>query len=214
MEKESKENQTIQKEEALEHLSAIRNHLVDKQIFFPYNYNATYVWSAIAIALTFMMVPMYEHSIVIGTGFVFVLISVGFISEGMMTKKVNKSYDIEDCTIRQRFIMKNFMMMSWFLIVMSAALASYKLYVPIYLMWMFLISLGYYAIGYVLNIRLFSKMAQFNIVLAIMLLALATVKEHLMGKDSDCFVLVQGAVLLGLAVLPAMIAWQQIKEGK
>ena len=34
MEKESMENETMQKEEALEHLSAIRNHLVDKQIFF------------------------------------------------------------------------------------------------------------------------------------------------------------------------------------
>ncbi|MBA1419591.1 MAG: hypothetical protein FAF03_01690 [Epsilonproteobacteria bacterium] len=110
--------------------------------------------------------------------------------------------------------MKNFMMMSWFLIAMSAALASYKLYVPIYLMWMFLISLGYYAIGYVLNIRLFSQMAQFNILLSIVLLALATVKEHLVGSDSDCFTLVQGAVLLGLALLPAVIVWKQIKEGK
>jgi len=211
MENESKENQTIKKEEALEHLSAIRNHLVDKQIFFPYNYNATYVWSVIAIVLSFMMVPMYEHSIMIGTGFVFVLVSIGFISEGLMTKKVNKSYDIEDCTIRQRFIMKNFMMMSGFLIVMSAALASYKLYVPIYLMWMFLISLGYYAIGYVLNIRLFSKMAQFNILLSIILLALATFKGHLVGRDSDCFVLVQAVVILGLAILPAIIAWKQKK---
>lgn len=211
MENESKENKAIKKEEALEHLSAIRNHLVDKQIFFPYNYNATYVWSVIAIVLTFMMVPMYEHSVVIGTGFVFVLVTIGFISEGLMTKKVNKSYDIEDCTIRQRFIMKNFMMMSLYLIVMSAALASYKLYVPIYLMWMFLISLGYYAIGYVLNIRLFSKMAQFNILLSIILLALAAFKEHLVGRDSDCFVLVQAAVILGLAILPAIIAWKQKK---
>jgi len=214
MENESKEHQSIKKEEALEHLSAIRNHLVDKQIFFPYNYNATYVWSLIAVILTFMMVPMYEHSIAIGTGFVFALVSIGFIFEGVMTKKVNKSYDIEDCTIRQRFIMKNFMMMSGYLIVMSAALASYKLYVPIYLMWMFHISLGYYAIGYVLNIRLFSKMAQFNILLSIVLLALATFKEHLVGRDSDCFVLVQGATILTLAILPAIIAWQQIKEGK
>ena len=212
MGKESEKQEVMQKEEALEHLSAIRNHLVDKQIFFPYNYNATYVWSVIAIILTFVMVPMYEKSITIGTVVVFVLVTIGFISEGVMTKKVNKSYDIEDCTIRQRFIMKNFMMMSWYLIVMSTVLAMYKLYIPIYLMWLFLVSLGYYAVGYVLNIRLFSKMAQFNISLSIILLSMAAYNEHLVGIESNCFVLVQGAVILGLAILPAMIAWHQKKE--
>ena len=212
MGKESEKQEVMQKEEALEHLSAIRNHLVDKQIFFPYNYNATYVWSVIAFILTFVMVTMYEQSITVGTVVVFVLVTIGFISEGVMTKKVNKSYDIADCTIRQRFIMKNFMMMSWYLIVMSTVLAMYKLYIPIYLMWLFLVSLGYYAVGYVLNIRLFSKMAQFNISLSIILLSMAAYNEHLVGIESNCFVLVQGAVILGLAILPAMIAWHQKKE--
>lgn len=201
-----------EKDEVLEHISAIKNHLVDKQIFFPYNYNATYVWSIIALILTLIMVPMYENSITYGTGVVFVLITIGFIAEGGMTKKINKTYDIEDCTVRQRFIMKNFMMISWFLIVMSAVLAMHKLYIPIYLSWLFLISLGYYAVGYVLNIRRFSKMAQFNIVLSIVLLAIAGYNEHLVGTDSNCFRVVQGAVLIGLAVLPAMIAWHQKKE--
>jgi len=212
MKKDQNENQSIQKEEALEHLSAIRTHLVDKQIFFPYNYNATYVWSVIAFILTFVMVPMYEESITVGTSVLFVLITIGFVSEGIMTKNVNKSYDIDDCTLRQQFIMKNFMMMSWYLIVMSTVLAMYELYVPIYLMWLFLISMGYFAVGHVLNIGLFSKMAQFNILLSVILLALAGFNDHLVGSESNCFVLVQGAVLLGLAVLPAMVAWKQKKE--
>ena len=211
MGKESMENETMQKEEALEHLSAIRNHLVDKQIFFPYNYNATYIWSAIAIILTFIMVPIYENGIAIGTGVVFILVSIGFISEGLMTKKVNKSYDIEDCTIRQQFIMKNFMMIALYLIIMSSVLAMYKLYIPIYLMWLFLISLGYHAVGYVLNIRLFSKMALFNIILSFILLSMSAYKNHLVGTASDCFHLVQGAIVFGLAVLPAMVAWHQKK---
>jgi len=212
MQDEIKENETIKKEEALEHLSAIRNHLVDKQIFFPYNYNATYVWSVIALILTFVMVPAYQESTTIGTVVVFVLVTIGFISEGVMTKKVNKSYDIEDCTMRQQFIMKNFMMMSWYLIMMSTVLAMYDLYIPIYLMWLFLVSLGYYAVGHVLNIRRFSKMAQFNIFLSIVLLAMAAYNDHLVGINSNCFLLVQGAVILGLTILPAMIAWHQKKE--
>jgi len=212
MGKESEKQEVMQKEEALEHLSAIRNHLVDKQIFFPYNYNATYVWSVIALILTFIMVPAYQESITMGTVVVFVLVTIGFISEGVMTKRVNQSYDIEDCTIRQQFIMKNFMMMSLYLIVMSTVLAMYDLYIPIYLMWLFLVSFGYYAVGHVLNIRLFSKMAQFNIFLSIVLLSMAAYNDHLVGIDSNCFMFVQGAIVLGLAILPAMIAWHQKKE--
>ncbi len=200
-----------EKEEALRQINEIKNHLVDKQTFFPYNYNATYVWSAIAVILTFIMVSMYEKGILIGTAVVFALVTIGFISEGMMTKKVNKSYDIEDCTIRQQFIMKNFMMISWYLIIMSAVLAMYELYIPIYLMWLFLVSLGYHAVGYVLNIRLFSKMAQFNIMTSLILLSLAAYNQKLVGSQSNCFFLVQGAVLLGLAVLPALVAWHQKK---
>jgi len=199
------------KEEALRQIHEIKNHLIDKQSFFPYNYNAMYVWSIIAAILTLIMVPMYEKGIAIGTVTVFVLVAIGFISEGMMTKKVNKSYDIEECTIRQRFIMKNFIMISLYLIIMSAALAIYELYIPIYLMWLFLISLGFYAVGYVMNIRLLSKMAQFNILIALILLSLATYNQTLLGSESNCFTVVQGAVLLCLAVLPALVAWQQKK---
>lgn len=201
-----------EKKEALEHISAIKNHLVDKQTFYPYNYNATYVWSVIATILTFVMVPSYEKGIVFGTVLVFVLITIGFISEGKMTKKANKSYDIEDCTIRQRFLMKNFMMLSFFLIALSATLAKYELYIPIYLSWLFLISIGYFAVGHVLNIRRFSKMAQFNVVISVVLLSLGGYQEHLVGTESNCFVFVQGAVVLGLAILPTMIAWHQKKE--
>lgn len=201
-----------EKDQVLEQLSAIKNHLVDKQIFFPYNYNATYVWSLIAFILAFSMVPMYETSVGYGTGVVFVLITIGFIAEGSMTKKINKTYDIEDCTVRQRFIMTNFMMISWFLIVMSAVLAMHKLYIPIYLSWLFIVSLGYYAVGYVLNIRRFTTMAQFNIVLSIVLLAVVGYNGQVVGTDSNYFRVVQGAILLGLSVLPAMVAWHQKKE--
>ncbi len=201
-----------EKEEALRQINEIKNHLVDKQTFFPYNYNATYIWSIIAVILTLGIVPIYTLGTVIGTGIVFVLVAIGFIAEGMMTKKVNRSYDIEDCTFRQQFIMKNFLMMSWYLIVMSAVLVMYNLYIPIYLLWLFMVSLGYYAVGYVLNIKRFSLMGQFNTAMATILLALVAYNGKLIGTDSIWFSVVQGAVLLGLAVLPAVIAWYQKKE--
>lgn len=201
------------KDEALKQISEIKDHLIDKQHFYPYNYNAIFVWSAIAVVLTFIMAPLYEtKGIVAGTVVVFVLMFIGFMFEGFLTKQMNKSYDIEDCTKRQRFVMKNFIMISSFLIVLSLTLASYKLYIPIYLSWLFLISLGFFAIGFALNIKRFALMAQFNIVIAILLLAVGWQQDHLVGTDSWCFTLVQGFVILGLAVLPSTIAWQQKRD--
>jgi hypothetical protein len=200
-----------EKAEALRQISEIKNHLVDKQTFYPYNYNAIYVWSVMVSLLTFVMIPAYKESILFGTLTVFILITLGFVSEGMMTQKENANYDIEDCTLRQRFIMKNFMMLSFFLIVLSTTFARYELYIPIYLSWIFLISIGSVGVGYVLYIPKFSQMAQINIFVSIILLSIGGYLGHLVGRDSSCIHFVQFYVVLGLAVFPAMIAWHQKK---
>jgi len=143
-----------------------------------------------------------------------VLITFGFVVEGTLTKKVNKSYDIEDCTLRQQFIMKNFVMMSLFLITISAILASYKLYVPIFLTWLFLVSMGYFAVGFVLNIQRFTQMAQFNMLASVILLVIGFINNSIEGTNSSYIFVVQIFMVLGLTVMPAIIAWQQLKEGK
>ena len=201
-----------EKEEALRQINEIKNHLVDKQTFFPYNYNATYIWSAIALVLTFSMVHMYERGVAEGTVFLFVFISVGFINEGFLTKKINASYDIQECTRRQQFIMKNFMMLSLFLIILSAVFASYRLYVPIFLSWLFLVSLGYFAVGFVLNIARFTQMARFNIFSAILLLSIGFLNHDLVGDTGIFLGVVQVFMVLGLVFMPAVVAWHQKKE--
>lgn len=203
-----------EKTEALRQISEIKNHLVDKQTFYPYNYRAMYVWSLISFILTLSMVSICETSVLQGTVVAFVLITVGFVTEGMMTKKVNKSYDIEDCTRRQQFIVKSFFMVAFFLIVLSAILASYKLYVPMYLSWLFLVSLVYFGVGFVLNMQRFSQMAMFNMFAAILLLAIGFVNETLVGIDHTYLGVTQIFLILGLSIMPAAIAWQQLKEGK
>ena len=203
-----------EKAEALRQINDIKNHLVDKQTFFPYNYHATYVWSAIATILVLMMIPVYETSILQGTVISFVLITIGFATEGFLTKRVNESYDIEDCTLRQQFIMKSFLMVSLFLIAMSAVFASYQLYAPMFLVWLFLVSLGYFSVGFVLNIKPFSMMARFNMLVAIILLTIGFINRSIEGISGTYLSTVQGFVILGLTVMPALIAWKQIKEGK
>ena len=203
-----------EKAEALRQINDIKNHLVDKQTFFPYNYNATYVWAVIATILVLFMIPMYEASILQGAVVSLVLITIGFITEGVMTKKVNKSYDIEDCTLRQQFIMKSFLMISLFLMAMSAVLASYQLYVPMFLLWLFLVSLGYFSVGFVLNITRFIQMASFNMVASIILLVIGFINRTIEGTTGTYLSVVQIFVILGLTIMPSIVAWQQIKEGK
>ncbi len=204
---------TAQKEEALRQIDEIKAHLVDKQTFFPYNYRATYVWAVIATILTLVMVPTYEYSVLTGTLVTFVCITIGFVTEGLMTKKVNRTYDIEDCTLRQQFIMKNFLMLSLFGIVMSIVLASVKLYVAIFLLWLFLCSMGYFSIGFVLNIKRFSQMARFNLLASTVLLGIGYFM-HILEDKGTFLIVVQIFVILGLAVMPSIVAWQQIQEEK
>ncbi|CAA6809871.1 MAG: Unknown protein [uncultured Sulfurovum sp.] len=201
-----------EKDEVLQQISEIKSHLVDKEAFFPYNYSACHVWSIIAVVLSLSMVSAYEYSILFGSVMMFVLISIGFMVEGSLTKKVNESYDIDDCTKRQRFIMMTFLMMSLFLILMSSVFASYKLYSLGLISWLFIISLGYFSIGFVLNIQRFSKMAQFNMIAALVLLAIGVYFELLLGYDSLYYTMVQATVIFGLAVVPTSIAYHQRKQ--
>jgi len=203
-----------EKEEVLRQISEIKSHLIDKETFFPYNYNACHVWSAIALVLTFAMASLYEYSITIGTALISLLMAIGFIIEGSLTKKVNESYDIDDCTKRQQFIMTTFLMVSLFLIVVGTVLATYKLYSLIMLMWLFLISLGYFSVGFVLNIERFTKMAQFNMIASVVLLAIGTYFNWLVGTEQLFYTLVQAVVIFGLAVMPTSIAWHQQKLEK
>ena len=202
-----------EKAQALQQINDIKSHLVDKQTFFPYNYRATYIWAVIALVLTFIMIPMYEASVLQGTIVTFVFITIGFVTEGIMTKKVNQSYDIEECTLRQQFIMKSFFMLSIFGIVLSMVLAKAELYIAIFLLWLFLCSVGYFSVGFVLNIKKFSQMARFNILSSTLLLAIGYLNQTLDGKSSYLIV-VQIFVVLGLAVMPSIVAWQQIRDGK
>jgi len=202
-----------EKKEVLRQIHDIKNHLVDKQIFFPYNYRATYVWAVIALILTFTMIPIYEKSILQGTFVAIFFIAIGFITEGFLTKRENKSYDIEDCTYRQQFIVKTFLMLTSFGIVLSMILASYSLYIPVLLLWLFLCSMGYFLVGFILNIERFSQMAQFNIFSSVLLLGIGHFTHALEGL-SNYLIVIQIFMVLGLTLMPSVVAWQQIKAGK
>ena len=201
-----------EKEEVLRQISEIKNHLVDRKIFFPYNYNACFVWSFIALVLTIVMIPSYQYSIIFGSSLTFGLMLIGFVVEGSMTKKINQEYNIDDATKKQQFIMNIFLMISLFLIVLSSALAMFKLFVPMYLLWLFLISIGYFAVGFILNIDRFSKIALLNMSASIIILTVALIFNLLTQSDGLFIILIQTIMILGLTIAPAWVAWHQKKE--
>jgi len=157
--------------------------------------------------------PTYEKSVMVGSFVTFVLLAIGFIVEGTLTKRVNESYDIDDCTKKQQFIMKNFLLLSLFGILFTTILASFEFYSIIFLLWLFLISMGQFAVGFVLNMRDLEKISQFNIVVVLLLLALG-IYFNVLQNDTLFIRVTQVMVIFGLAVLPSIFAFNLQKEEK
>jgi len=200
-----------EKDEALQHLSAIKSVLVDKDAFFPYNYNALIIWGVIGMIMTLFMGMLLKFSILTGTVFSLVMMSVGFIIEGFLVKQVNQKYDIDDCTKRQKFITTMFTILTLFAISLSAILAKYDLIPLAYLVWLFCCAVGYYSIGFVLNLSIFTKSAFVKVGVAVLLLIGSYFVADLSSLDSSFFYLVQGVTFVLLGVLPIMIG-RKLKE--
>ncbi len=197
-----------EKDEALEHLSAIKSALVDKDTFFPYNFNAFIVWGVIGMIMTLFMGYILKSSILGGIIFSLFMMSVGFIIESRLTKKENENYDIESCTKKQRFIAGMFTFLTLFATFFSALLASYDLIIPAYIIWIFVIGIGDFAVGFVLNQSIFTKTALLDISAAVVLTLMTFFISDLGDLNSIFFYFVQGVTFALLGILPIMIAYK------
>ena len=201
-----------EKEEALQYLSAIKSVLVDKDSFFPYNYNALILWGIIGIIMTLFIGVIYKDSVLYGTVFSIILIVIGLVVEGFLTKKINADYDIDDCTKRQKFIAVLLTSLTLFAIAMSALLAKFDLIIPIYILWIFLMGAGHYSIGFVLNIKLFTFSAYLKMTVSTLLMVGVYFIDDLGDIDSAFFYFVQGISFALLGVVPIMIGRKLKKE--
>ena len=201
-----------EREEALQHLSAIKSALVDKDSFFPYNYNALVVWGVIGMIMTMLMPGLLKSSVLQGTIFSLVLMSVGFVVEGFLTKRVNRDYDIENCTKKQHFIAVTYTIMTVFAIVFSALLAKYDLIIPVFAIWMFVCGVGDFAVGFVLNIKLFTYASYIMIGMSLLILIFSFFMENLGDLESTFFYFAQGMTFATLGLVPIMIARKLQKD--
>ncbi len=209
---DNEQRKGIHKEEAMAHLDAIKLALVDKDVFFPYNYNALIVWGVIATIMTFVMPSLMKTSVLKGTLFSLFMMGIGFAIEAFLTKKVNEDYDIESCTRKQKFIVSTYTLLTIFAVVMSAFLAKYDLIIPLFMLWIFLCGFGDFIVGYVLNIRLFTFAGYLSTGTAIVLLVISLFMNDLGSLDSSFFYFAQAATVALLGVVPILIALKLKKE--
>jgi len=200
-----------EKDEALQHLSEIKSVLVDKDSFFPYNYNALVVWGIIGAIMTLVMPILMKYSVLQGTIFSIVVMGIGFMIESFLTKKVNEDYNIDNCTKKQKFIASTYTMLTFFAIALSALLAKFSLIIPIFALWLFLCGMGNYAVGYVLNIKMFTLVSFLSTSVAVLLLTVAYFIDDLSSIQSMFFYISEGVSFLLLGVAPILIA-RKLKE--
>jgi hypothetical protein len=139
-------------------------------------------------------------------------LAIGFIVEGFLTKRVNANYNIDDCTHRQRFIMILFTSLTLFGVVLTALLAKHALFLPIYALWIFLCGLGDYAVGFVLNIKLFKVVSALEIGASIVLLVMMYFVDDLGNLEATFHYFAQGTAFALLGVVPIMMGRKLQKE--
>jgi len=155
---------------------------------------------------------LLKSSMLYGTVFSFVMMTLGFVVEGFLTKRVNKNYDIENCTKKQKFIATLFTIITFFVISLVALLAKYDLIISAYIIWIFLCGVGYFAIGFILNISIFISFSKLKMVVVFLLMSASYFVSDLSSLNSAYFYFVQGITFVLLGIVPIYIGQKLKKE--
>ena len=146
-----------EKKEALNQIHQIKESLIDNQKFVPYEPNALIMWGIVtSILFIFAQEVLENFGIVMGCLFLAFFISVAAFIEYHMTKKINKKYEIEVLTRKQKFIESIYMFHSLFGILMTAVLVQAGAMNLIYVIWIFVIGFTSYTAGHIMNQKSFT----------------------------------------------------------
>lgn len=163
------------KTEVLKQLEDIHSSLVDSEKFMPYNFNAIIMWGVISILLFLFASYMFEQSMYLGIAFLIIMLSGGGIVEYFLTKKENIKYDIQNFTKIQKFIETVFTFNVIFGILISIILVQNELVSYIYLIWVFLIGVAGYIVGFTINSKIFLNHGKVSAILSLVLFAFSLI---------------------------------------
>ncbi len=146
-----------EKKEALKQINQLKESLVDNKKFVPYDPNALIMWGFVtSILFLFAQEILEKFGIVAGALFLASFISVSALIEHNMTKKVNKKYEIEALTKKQKFMESIYMFQSLFAILMTVVLVQAEAMNLIYVIWIFVIGFTSYTAGHIMNQKSFT----------------------------------------------------------
>ncbi|MBU1659081.1 hypothetical protein KKG72_08530 [bacterium] len=184
------------KREAIRQVEEIHNSLLESEKFMPYNFNAVILWGVISIILFVSAQHMFKLSIVYGTLFLTIILGFGGLFEYFLTKKENKKYDFIKFTKIQKFVETVFRANFIFGILISIVLVLNNLISYIYVIWMFIIGISGFVVGYTISSRLFLLHGKYTVLASLVLFGLTI----FLGADHVSFVINQIFAILFLGI--------------
>jgi hypothetical protein len=104
-----------------------------------------------------------------------------------------------------------FGMLTFFAVALSVLLAKHDLIIPAYAVWIFMIGVGNFALGFILNIKIFTLASYLKMSAGILIMIATLFVSDLGSLDSMFFFFVQGVTFALLGVLPILIG-RKLKE--
>ncbi len=158
-----------EKEEALTQLNQIHSTLVDKEKFLPYNYNILILWGIISAILFLTYEKVAKINLLLSAGYILGFIVLGSIVEFYFMKLENKKYDLSSLTKTQKFIESIYGFNTVFGVLITYLLISNSLNSYSYIVWIFILGLNKYMVGFATNLSKFSNIGIINIIVAFIL---------------------------------------------
>ncbi len=147
----------MDKEEALKQINQLKESMVDNRKFVPYDPNALIMWGVVtSILFIFTQEILERFGTLMGSLFLASFIALASFIEHNMTKKINKRYEIEALTKKQKFIESIYIFHSLFAILMTAVLVKANAMNLIYVVWIFVIGFTSYTAGHIMNQKSFT----------------------------------------------------------
>ncbi len=191
-----------EKEEALNQLNQIHSTLVDKEKFLPYNYNILILWGVIAGILFLTYEEVANINLFYGVGYILGFILLGSGVEFYFMKQENKKYDLSTLTKTQKFIESIYGLNTIFGVMITYLLISNSLIEYSYIVWIFILGLNKYMVGFATNLKKFSYVGIINIIIAFLLFSatLYGIETKEVGKYLAVIFVSGGCIYLGLAL--------------
>jgi len=188
------------KQVAIERLNEIHSTLVDKEKFLPYNYNILILWGVISAVLFLTFERVASFGVVYSVGYILGFVLLGTLVEYYFMKIENSKYDLSNLTKTQKFIESIYGFSTVFGGFMTYLFLQNDLVSYAYIIWIFLLGLNKFMIGFAINQKRFQRAGILSISISFILFltSLYGIDTKEVGKYLAVIFVSGGCVYLGI----------------